>query len=182
MTTAKAFGAQSATTPLAAFSIQRRETGAHDVQIQILYCGVCHTDLHIARNEWHGTTYPCVPGHEILGRVVKVGAQVKKFRAGDLAAVGCLVDSCRTCENCRDGYEQFCTAGPTFTYNSPDPHTDGLTYGGYSESVVMDEAFVLRVPANLDPAAAAPLLCAGIRPARARRSAWSDWAGWAIWR
>ena len=162
MFNAKAYSAQSATAPLAPANILRREPGPHDVHIQILYCGICHTDVHIVRNEWHGTTYPCVPGHEILGRVVKVGAQVKKFRAGDLAAVGCLVDSCRTCENCRDGYEQFCTAGPTFTYNSPDPHTDGLTYGGYSESVVMDEAFVLRVPANLDPAAAAPLLCAGI--------------------
>jgi len=162
MFNAKAYSAQSATAPLAPANILRREPGPHDVHIQILYCGICHTDVHIVRNEWHGTTYPCVPGHEILGRVVKVGAQVKKFRAGDLAAVGCLVDSCRTCENCRDGYEQFCTAGPTFTYNSPDPHTDGLTYGGYSESVVVDEAFVLRVPANLDPAAAAPLLCAGI--------------------
>jgi len=162
MFNAKAFSALSATAPLAPANILRREPGPQDVHIQILYCGICHTDVHIVRNEWHGTTYPCVPGHEILGRVVKVGAQVKKFRAGDLAAVGCLVDSCRACENCRDGFEQFCTAGPTFTYNSPDKHTDGLTYGGYSESVVVDEAFVLRVPANLDPAAAAPLLCAGI--------------------
>jgi uncharacterized zinc-type alcohol dehydrogenase-like protein len=162
MFNAKAFSALSATAPLAPANILRREPGPQDVHIQILYCGICHTDVHIVRNEWHGTTYPCVPGHEILGRVVKVGAHVKKFRPGDLAAVGCLVDSCRACENCRDGFEQFCTAGPTFTYNSPDQHTDGLTYGGYSESVVVDEAFVLRVPANLDPAAAAPLLCAGI--------------------
>ena len=162
MFNAKAWSALSATAPLAPANILRREPGPQDVHIQILYCGICHTDVHIVRNEWHGTTYPCVPGHEILGRVVKVGAHVKKFRAGDLAAVGCLVDSCRACENCRDGFEQFCTAGPTFTYNSPDQHTDGLTYGGYSESVVVDEAFVLRVPANLDPAAAAPLLCAGI--------------------
>ena len=132
------------------------------MQIQILYCGICHTDVHIARNEWHGTTYPCVPGHEILGRVTQVGTGVKKFKVGDLAAVGCLVDSCRACENCRDGFEQFCSAGPIFTYNSPDKHTQGFTYGGYSESVVVDESFVLHVPANLDPAAAAPLLCAGI--------------------
>jgi uncharacterized zinc-type alcohol dehydrogenase-like protein len=162
MFNAKAYSATAATAPLTPALIQRRDPGPLDVQIKILYCGICHTDLHIARNEWQGTTYPCVPGHEILGRVVKVGAQVKKFKEGDLAAVGCMVDSCRTCENCREGYEQFCTQGSTFTYNAPDKHTGGLTYGGYSESVVVDEAFVLRVPKNLDPAAAAPLLCAGI--------------------
>jgi len=162
MFNAKAYSVASATAPLAPATILRREPGPLDVQIQILYCGICHTDVHIVRNEWHGTTYPCVPGHEILGRVVKVGPAVTKFKPGDLAAVGCMVDSCRTCENCRDGYEQFCTSGPTFTYNAPDKHTGGQTYGGYSESVVVDEAFVLRVPPNLDPAAAAPLLCAGI--------------------
>ena len=162
MFNAKAYSVLNATAPLAPAVIQRREPGPQDVQIQILYCGICHTDVHIARNEWHGTTYPCVPGHEILGRVVKIGAGVKKFQVGDLAAVGCLVDSCRTCENCRDGYEQFCSAGPVFTYNAPDKHTGGQTYGGYSDTVVVDEAFTLRVPANLDPAAAAPLLCAGI--------------------
>lgn len=156
------YAAQNATTPLAPFNFQRRDPGTHDVQIQILYCGVCHTDVHIARNEWHGTTYPCVPGHEIIGRVVKAGAHVKKFKEGDIAAVGCLVDSCRTCENCKDDLEQFCEKGPTFTYNAPDQHTGGMTYGGYSESVVVDEAFVLHVPKNLDLAAAAPLLCAGI--------------------
>jgi len=162
MFNAKAYSVLNQTAPLAPATIQRRDPGPLDVQIQILYCGICHTDVHIARNEWHGTTYPCVPGHEILGRVVKVGADVKKFKAGDLAAVGCMVDSCRTCENCKDGFEQFCSAGSIFTYNAPDKHTGGLTYGGYSESVVVDEAFVLKVPANLDPAAAAPLLCAGI--------------------
>jgi uncharacterized zinc-type alcohol dehydrogenase-like protein len=156
------YAAQNATTPLAPFNFQRRDPGAHDVQIQILYCGVCHSDVHIVRNEWHGTTYPCVPGHEIIGRVVKVGAHVKKFKEGDIAAVGCMVDSCRTCENCKDDLEQFCEKGPTFTYNAPDKHTGGMTYGGYSESVVADEAYVLHVPKNLNLAAAAPLLCAGI--------------------
>ncbi len=159
---AKAYSAQTQTSPLAPASIQRRDPGPHDVQIQILYCGVCHSDLHTVRNEWHGTTYPCVPGHEIIGRVMKAGAQVKKFKEGDIAAVGCLVDSCRTCESCKDGLEQFCENGMTFTYNSPDKHTGSTTYGGYSESIVVDEAFVLRVPGNLDLAAAAPLLCAGI--------------------
>jgi uncharacterized zinc-type alcohol dehydrogenase-like protein len=156
------YAAQNATTPLAPFNFQRRDPGAHDVQIQILYCGVCHTDVHIARNEWHGTTYPCVPGHEIIGRVVKAGAHVKQFKEGDIAGVGCLVDSCRTCENCQDDLEQFCEKGPTFTYNAPDKLTGGMTYGGYSDSVVVDDAFVLRVPKNLNLAAAAPLLCAGI--------------------
>ena len=156
------YAAQNATTPLAPFNFQRRDPGAHDVQIQILYCGVCHSDVHIVRNEWHGTTYPCVPGHEIIGRVVKVGAHVKKFKEDDIAAVGCMVDSCRTCENCKDDLEQFCEKGPTFTYNAPDKHTGGMTYGGYSESVVVDEAYVLHVPKNLNLAAAAPLLCAGI--------------------
>jgi len=160
--TTKAYATQSATTPLAPFKIQRRDPGAHDVQIEILFCGVCHSDLHIARNEWQGTTYPCVPGHEIIGRVTKVGAQVSNFKEGDLAGVGCLVDSCRTCENCADHLEQFCEKGPVFTYNSPDKHSGGLTYGGYSENVVVDEAFVLHIPENLDLAATAPLLCAGI--------------------
>jgi uncharacterized zinc-type alcohol dehydrogenase-like protein len=183
MFNAKAYSVTSATAPLAPATILRREPGPLDVQIQILFCGICHTDVHIVRNEWHGTTYPCVPGHEILGRVVKVGPGVTKFKPGDLAAVGCMVDSCRTCENCRDGYEQFCTSGPTFTYNAPDKHTGGQTYGGYSESVVVDEAFVLRVPPNLDPAAAAPLLCAGITTysPRGKRSAWWAWAVSATW-
>ena len=162
MYNAKAFAALTQTSPLAPFAFQRRDPGAHDVQIQILYCGVCLTDVHIARNEWHGTTYPCVPGHEIVGRVVKVGAHVKKFKEGDLAGVGCMVDSCRECGNCQDDLEQFCDKGATFTYNAPDQHTGGMTYGGYSDSVVVDEAFVLKMPKNLNLAAAAPLLCAGI--------------------
>jgi alcohol dehydrogenase (NADP+) len=162
MYNAKAFAALTQTSPLAPFNFQRRDPGAHDVQIQILYCGICHTDVHISRNEWHGTTYPCVPGHEIVGRVVKVGTHVKKFKEGDLAGVGCLVDSCRTCENCKEDLEQFCTAGPTFTYNSPDKISGGLTYGGYSDSVVVDQAYTLHIPKNLNLAATAPLLCAGI--------------------
>ena len=162
---AKAFGAMSPTSPLAPVSIKRRAPLPTDVQIEILFCGVCHSDLHQVRNEWESmmaTTYPCVPGHEIVGRVVKVGSAVKKFREGDLAAVGCLVDSDRTCPNCRAGDEQFCDSMPTFTYNAEDKHLGGVTYGGYSDSIVVDEAFVLRVPASLDPAATAPLLCAGI--------------------
>ena len=162
MSNAKAYSAVSATSPLAPATISRRDPGPTDVHIQILFCGVCHTDLHISRNEWGGTTYPCVPGHEIVGRVVKAGAQVKKFKEGDLAAVGCMVDSCRTCESCREGLEQFCENGTTFTYNAPDKISGGITYGGYSDHVVVDESFVLRVPKNLDLAAAAPLLCAGI--------------------
>lgn len=162
MYNAKAFAALTQTSPLTPFDFQRRDPGAHDVQIEILYCGVCHTDVHIARNEWHGTTYPCVPGHEIIGRVTKVGGHVKKFKEGDLAGVGCMVDSCRTCESCKADLEQFCTGGTTFTYNAPDKISGGLTYGGYSDSLVVDEAFVLKVPKHLNPAAAAPLLCAGI--------------------
>ena len=162
MLNAKAYSAVSHTASLAPATINRRDPGPTDVHIQIQFCGVCHTDLHIARNEWGGTTYPCVPGHEIVGRVVKVGAQVKKFKEGDLAAVGCMVDSCRTCESCRDGLEQFCEKGTIFTYNAPDKHLGGMTYGGYSDNVVVDESFVLRVPKNLDLAATAPLLCAGI--------------------
>jgi alcohol dehydrogenase (NADP+) len=157
-----AYAAQNATSPLTPFSFQRRDLGKHDVQIEILYCGVCHSDLHTVRSEWGGTTYPCVPGHEIIGRVVRVGAHVKEFKEGDTAGVGCMVDSCRTCENCKDDLEQFCEKGTIFTYNSPDKHSGGTTFGGYSESIVVDEAFVLQVPKNLDLAATAPLLCAGI--------------------
>ncbi len=157
-----AYAAQNATAPLAPFSIQRRDPGEHDVLIKILFCGICHSDLHTARGEWQGTNYPCVPGHEIIGKVVKVGVHVKKFKEGDIAAVGCMVDSCGNCENCRDNLEQFCEQSPTFTYNSPDKHGGGITYGGYSENIVVNEAFVLSVPNNLDLAAAAPLVCAGI--------------------
>ena len=158
----KAFGATAAEAPLDQLSINRRTPTPHDVEIDILYCGVCHSDLHTVRNEWHDTTYPIVPGHEIVGKVSRVGELVKKFKVGDLAAVGCMVDSCRECEYCRDGLEQFCEPGNTLTYNSPDKHLDTPTYGGYSESVVVDEHFVLRVPGNLNRAATAPLLCAGI--------------------
>src|SRR5947209_12536418 len=158
----KGYAAQSATSQLAPFSFDRRDPGPTDVQIEILFCGVCHSDIHTARGEWGGTTYPCVPGHEIVGRVVKAGNKVSNFREGDLAAVGCMVDSCRTCDNCRDHLEQFCEAGATFTYNSKDPHTGGVTYGGYSQTIVVDQNFVLRVSDKLDLAATAPLLCAGI--------------------
>jgi alcohol dehydrogenase (NADP+) len=162
MTNAKAFAAQNATSPVAPFSIQRREPGPKDVQIKILYCGVCHSDLHVARNEWGSTMYPCVPGHEIVGRVTRTGKEVKKFKEGDIAAVGCMVDSCRECESCKEGLEQFCENGLTFTYSSPDKKSGGPTHGGYSGSIVVDEDFVLHVPKNLDLAGAAPLLCAGI--------------------
>jgi alcohol dehydrogenase (NADP+) len=161
---ARAFGAQSATAGLSPLAIERRTPGATDVQIEILFCGVCHSDLHQARNEWSGvmpTVYPCVPGHEIVGRVTKVGAGVTKFKAGDLAAVGCMVDSDGNCPECEAGLEQFCQH-MTLTYNFPDEHLGGVTYGGYSDSVVVDQRFVLHVPANLDLAGAAPLLCAGI--------------------
>ena len=157
-----AYAAQNATTPLAPFTFERRELGEDDVQIEILYCGVCHSDLHTVRSEWQGTTYPCVPGHEIVGRVTKVGAKVHKFEQGDTVGVGCMVDSCRTCANCMENLEQFCEKSPIWTYNSPDKNTGGITYGGYSESIVVDKEFVLKIPKNLDLAATAPLLCAGI--------------------
>src|SRR3954468_2351899 len=162
MYSTKGYAARSKTSPLSPFSFDRRDPTATDVQIDILFCGVCHSDIHTARGEWGGTTYPCVPGHEIVGRVVKVGRDVKNLREGDLAAVGCMVDSCRTCDNCRDHLEQFCDNGPVFTYNSDDKHTGGTTYGGYSKSIVVDQDFVLRISDNLDLAATAPLLCAGI--------------------
>jgi len=139
-------------------------TAEHDVQIEILFCGICHSDLHSVRNEWSSimpTVYPVVPGHEIVGRVTKVGSAVTKFKPGDLTGVGCLVDSDHTCPSCQDGYEQFCP-NQTLTFNSPDKHLGGVTYGGYSESIVVDERFVLRVPSNLNLAGVAPLLCAGI--------------------
>ncbi len=164
MYNAKAYSAGGATSALAATTITRRDPTEHDVQIEILFCGVCHSDLHQVRNEWNDvmpTVYPCVPGHEIVGRVTKVGSAVTKFKNGDLAAVGCMVDSDRTCPECQAGFEQFCP-NVTLTYNFPDPHLGGVTYGGYSDSVVVDEHFVLRVPGNLDLAGAAPLLCAGI--------------------
>ena len=160
----KAYSAASATSPLASATIPRRDPTERDVQIEILFCGICHSDLHQVRNEWSGimpTVYPIVPGHEIVGRVTKVGPAVAKFKSGDLAAVGCMVDSDGACPQCKAGLEQFCP-NMTLTFNSPDKHLGGVTYGGYSDSIVVDERFVLRVPANLNPAAAAPLLCAGI--------------------
>jgi uncharacterized zinc-type alcohol dehydrogenase-like protein len=162
---AKAFAAQSPTSGMAPYSLQRRSPRPQDVQIDILYCGVCHSDLHQVRNEWQmvmPTVYPCVPGHEIVGRVVKAGSAVTKFKEGDFAAVGCMVDSCRVCANCRAGEEQYCENGLTLTYNGEDKILGGVTYGGYSDSIVVDEGYVLRVPNKLDPAGAAPLLCAGI--------------------
>ncbi|HEY3757396.1 MAG TPA: NAD(P)-dependent alcohol dehydrogenase [Opitutaceae bacterium] len=158
----QAYQAASAASPLSATTIQRRNPLENDVQIQVLFCGVCHSDLHTVRNEWNGTQFPAVPGHEIVGRVTKVGPAVKRFKEGDIAAVGCMVDSCRTCANCRNGLENYCIPGMTLTYNSPDKHMGKMTYGGYSQSIVVDQAFVLNVPKNLDLAAAAPLLCAGI--------------------
>src|SRR5215469_700203 len=164
MYNAKAYSAASAKSPLASTTIARRDPGEHDVQMEILFCGICHSDLHQVRNEWESampTVYPCVPGHEIVGRVTKTGSGVTKFKPGDLASVGCLVDSDRTCAECQAGLEQFC-ANPTLTYNFPDRRLGGVTYGGYSDSIVVDERFALRIPAGLDPAGAAPLLCAGI--------------------
>ena len=160
----KAYSAASATSPLTSTRISRRDPTEHDVQIEILYCGICHSELHQVRNEWREvmpTVYPCIPGHEIVGRVTKVGSSVSKFKAGDLAAVGCMVDSDGTCPECQAGLEQFCP-NFTLTYNFPDKHLGGVTYGGYSDSIVVDQRFVLRVPANLNLAGAAPLLCAGI--------------------
>jgi len=161
----KAFAARSATSGLGPHTVQRRAPREDDVQIEILYCGVCHSDLHQVRDEWHSvmpTVYPCVPGHEIVGRVVKAVSGVKKFKEGDIAAVGCLVDSCRRCSSCLAGEEQYCENGIVLTYNGEDRILGGVTYGGYSESIVVDEKYVLRVPNGLDPAGAAPLLCAGI--------------------
>jgi uncharacterized zinc-type alcohol dehydrogenase-like protein len=161
MYNARAYAATDATSPMGPTTILRREPTDRDVQIDILYCGICHTDLHTVRNDWNTAVYPLVPGHEIVGRVNKVGSAVTKFKSGDRVAVGCLVDSDGTCEECREGLEQFCP-NLTFVFAAPDKHTGGVTYGGFSESIVVDERFVLRVPSSLDPAAAAPLLCAGI--------------------
>lgn len=158
----KAFGTEAIDADLKEMTIARREVQPKDVEIDILYCGVCHSDLHTARNDWGGTKYPAVPGHEIIGRITKVGSEVRKFKVGDLAGVGCLVDSCRTCDSCKQDLEQYCLNGSTGTYNSKDKYLEQQTYGGYSEKVVVDQDFVLRVPENLDLKAVAPLLCAGI--------------------
>jgi uncharacterized zinc-type alcohol dehydrogenase-like protein len=162
MTTAKAYAATSATAPLSPYQFERRAVGPHDVQIEIAYCGICHSDLHQVRNEWGNSTYPMVPGHEIVGKVTAVGAHVKGFKIGDLAGVGCLVDSCRTCPSCQRQLEQFCQKGAAFSYNSTEMDRKTITQGGYSSSIVTDEAFVLKISPKLDLAAAAPLLCAGI--------------------
>ncbi|QBQ42033.1 NAD(P)-dependent alcohol dehydrogenase [Sphingobacterium psychroaquaticum] len=169
----KAFGTDAPASALHQMQIDRRETTDNDVEIDILYCGVCHSDLHTARNEWRGTVYPNVPGHEIVGRVTKVGPNVSKFKVGDLAAVGCMVDSCRECEQCKKGSEQYCEKGNIQTYNGADKHLNKQTFGGYSERIVVDQDFVLRVPANLDLAAAAPLLCAGV-------TTWSPLKHWQV--
>jgi len=179
---AKAYSAASATSRFGLTSIPRRAATEQDVQIEILFCGICHSDLHYARDEWHDflpTVYPCVPGHEIIGRVTRVGSGVTKFKEGDVVGVGCLVDSDRTCANCQAGLEQFCESGPTLTYNSIDPHSGGVTYGGYSKSIVVDQDFVLRLPSQLDPAASAPLLCAGITTYSPLRK-WQVGPGWKV--
>jgi uncharacterized zinc-type alcohol dehydrogenase-like protein len=162
MQATKAYGGLSATTPLVPLTIERRNPGPHDVQIEIRYCGVCHSDLHTVRNEWHNAVYPCVPGHEIVGVVTAVGDHVKKFKAGDKAGVGCLVDSCRECDNCKEGLEQYCHQGATGTYGAPDKVSGGFTHGGYSQNIVVHEDFVLHIADHLPLDGAAPLLCAGI--------------------
>lgn len=157
-----AYAGHSATTPLVPFDIKRREPGPADVLIEILYCGVCHTDIHFVRNEWHNAVYPMVPGHEIVGRVTQVGSAVTKWKVGDAVGIGCFVDSCRSCAACEAGEEQYCEKGAQFTYNAPDPVMGGMTFGGYSTQITVDENYVVRVPESLPLDAAAPLLCAGI--------------------
>lgn len=169
----KSYAAYSATTPLAPLDITRRTVKENDVKIDILYCGICHSDIHVARNEWHGTNYPIVPGHEIIGRIIEIGNAVQKFKIGDLVGVGCLVDSCETCESCQEGLENYCENGSTGTYNSPDKISGGYTYGGYSENIVVKESFVVKVPENIDIKGAAPLLCAGI-------TTWSPLKKWNV--
>lgn len=156
------YGATDADAPLTALRFERREPGPYDVEIDILYCGVCHSDLHTVRNEWGNTVYPVVPGHEIIGRVASIGEHVTRFKPGDIAGVGCMVDSCQHCTSCAEGLEQYCENGFVGTYNGEEMHTGGMTYGGYANNIVVKENFVLHVPDRLDPAAAAPLLCAGI--------------------
>ncbi len=169
----KAFGTQAADAPLKQLTINRREVLAEDIEIEIMYCGVCHSDLHTARNDWGGTVYPAVPGHDIIGKVTKIGSAVTKVKVGDFAGVGCLVDSCGECDSCKHDLEQYCSNGWTGTYNGKDKHLGTRTYGGYSEKIVVDEHFVLKVPANLNLAAAAPLLCAGI-------TTWSPLRHWGV--
>ena len=172
-TNIKAFGTASKDEDLKEMHIERREVLPTDIEIEIMYCGVCHSDLHTARNDWGGTKYPAVPGHEIIGKITKIGAEVTKFNVGDLAGVGCLVDSCRECESCKNDLEQYCRNGSTGTYNGHDKHLNQQTFGGYSEKVVVDESFVLKIPENLDLKAVAPLLCAGI-------TTWSPLKHWNV--
>jgi len=169
----KAYGTESKEAELKEMNIERREATPKDVEIEILFCGVCHSDLHTARNDWGGTKYPAVPGHEIVGRITKVGSDVSKFKVGDLAGVGCIVDSCGTCESCKQDLEQYCQTGFVGTYNGKDEHLGGHTFGGYSQKVVVDADHVLRIPENLDLAAVAPLLCAGI-------TTWSPLRHWNV--
>lgn len=169
----KAFGTSAPEADLVEMHIDRRALTPKDIEIEIMYCGVCHSDLHTARNDWGFTSYPAIPGHEIVGKITNIGSDVTKFKVGDLAGVGCLVDSCQTCDSCKKDLEQYCLNGSTGTYNSPDKHLGGMTYGGYSEKVVVDEKFVLKVPSNLDLAAVAPLLCAGI-------TTWSPLRHWNV--
>ena len=168
-----AYGAKDSKADLEPLEIKRRAVGEDDIQIDITYCGVCHSDIHTVRNDWKNSKYPVVPGHEIIGRVVNVGSNVTNFKEGDLVGVGCMVDSCQTCDSCKDDLEQFCEKGATFTYNSEDKHLGGQTYGGYSTMVVVDKEFVLKVPENIDEKAAAPLLCAGI-------TTWSPLRHWKV--
>ncbi|NHM07110.1 NAD(P)-dependent alcohol dehydrogenase [Flavobacterium sp. CYK-4] len=169
----KAYGTSAPENDLAQMNIDRREVQAKDIEIEIMYCGVCHSDLHTARNDWGFTTYPAVPGHEIVGKVTRVGNEVSKLKVGDFAAVGCLVGSCGTCSSCQQDLEQYCLNGWVGTYNSTDKYLGGMTYGGYSEKIVVEEHFVLKVPENLDLAATAPLLCAGI-------TTWSPLRHWKV--
>lgn len=169
----KAFGAKTADADLKELNINRREVTPKDIEIDILFCGVCHSDLHTVRNDWGGTIYPTVPGHEIVGKITNIGSAITKFKVGDLVGVGCLVDSCRTCDSCKKDMEQYCLTGFTGTYNGTDAHLEGHTFGGYSEKVVVDEHFVLKVPTNLDLASVAPLLCAGI-------TTWSPLKHWNV--
>ena len=172
-TQVKAYGTEAPDAELKGLNINRREVTAKDIEIEILYCGVCHSDLHTAHNDWGGTIYPSVPGHEIVGKVTKIGNEVTKFKVGNLVGVGCLVDSCKTCDSCKKGLEQYCLEGFVGTYNGKDIHSGGYTFGGYSEKVVVTEDFVLKVPENLDLAAVAPLLCAGI-------TTWSPLRHWNV--
>lgn len=172
-TQVKAYGTEAADADLKELHINRREVTEKDIEIDILYCGVCHSDLHTARNDWGGTMYPSVPGHEIVGKITKVGSGVTKFKVGDLAGVGCLVGSCNTCDSCKKDLEQYCSNGWVGTYNGADKHLGGHTFGGYSEKIIVEEHFVLKVPTNLDLAAVAPLLCAGI-------TTWSPLRHWKV--